>query len=62
MTIDVHAFDSNPFVAAVHAAQASGIHFFSMAETDCSEAMLRRLYDLNTAIGLDIPGINRCLL
>ncbi len=56
MVLDVAAFNRTPFAGAIQAVQATGIRFFSLAETDSSEAMLRRLYDLNTRTGMDIPG------
>ncbi|HLV80383.1 MAG TPA: GNAT family N-acetyltransferase [Chthonomonadaceae bacterium] len=54
--LDVAAFDPAPFAGILAKVEAMGIHFFTFADTDGSEAAQRKLYELNTLTGMDIPG------
>jgi GNAT superfamily N-acetyltransferase len=55
-TLDLAGFDEAPFAGAVARAEAAGLVFRSLADYGDTEAARRRLYDLNTACVLDIPG------
>jgi GNAT superfamily N-acetyltransferase len=54
--LELTAFDPAPFAGIREEVEASGLHFFSFADTDGSEAAQRKLYDLNTITGYDQPG------
>ena len=54
--LNVADFDETRFAGVVEAAQASGIVFFSFADTDGSEAQQRLLWELNTYAPVGQPG------
>lgn len=54
--IDVKAADEGPFAGSIAEAEATGIHFFSLADLPDTEETRRKLYDLNKSIDADIPG------
>jgi GNAT superfamily N-acetyltransferase len=55
-TLRVAAFDERPFLAALEAASAQGISFFSLAEVGDTRAARERLWELERTVTLDIPG------
>ncbi|MDF2630727.1 MAG: family N-acetyltransferase [Symbiobacteriaceae bacterium] len=64
-TIDRHLFSSSllvaefdpaPFAGVLERVEASGIRFFTMADAGDTEEARRRMYAVNKATSLDIPG------
>jgi GNAT superfamily N-acetyltransferase len=55
-TLDLHSFDETPFVPALDAARAAGIRFLTMADADDTDEARRALWELERAVGRDIPG------
>jgi GNAT superfamily N-acetyltransferase len=56
--LDIASFDDRPFAGTIEAVAATGIRFFTFADLAGTEADQRRLYDLDTVTGLDLPGID----
>ena len=54
--LDVQAFDEAPFAAAIEAAEATGIRFFSMSDLGNSPEAQRKLYELNKYVDSEVPG------
>lgn len=54
--LDLAAFDPVPFAGVVEAVAASGIRFFTMADVGDTAEARSRLYEVNRACSLDIPG------
>jgi len=52
----LETFDSSRFAGVVETLQAEGIRFFSFADTNGSEEDQRKLYEINTLLGHDVPG------
>lgn len=57
--LDLASFDEAPFVGALSAAEARGIRFASLADLGDTADVRRRLYEVNRATALDIPGYGR---
>jgi RimJ/RimL family protein N-acetyltransferase len=55
-TLDVANFDEAPFSGVIEQVEASGIRFFTLADTGRSDDALRQLYELNRGAVLDEPG------
>jgi GNAT superfamily N-acetyltransferase len=55
-TLDVTIFDETTFGNCLSTLGATGIRFFTMADVENSPAARRKLYELNHATNLDIPG------
>lgn len=55
-TLDFAGFDERRFAGVVDAVAATGIRFFSLADAGDTEAMRRRLYAIDRATTLDVPG------
>lgn len=55
-TLEVAAFDPASFAGVVEAVEATGIRFFSMADAGDTPEARSRLYGVNRACSLDIPG------
>ncbi len=55
-TLDLATFDEARFAGHMEAIQASGIHFFTLADQGNTLEAQRRLYDLNARLVADIPG------
>jgi GNAT superfamily N-acetyltransferase len=56
MTLDLRAFDDQPYDALLTRLEGEGFQFTSMAELGDTEAARRQLYLLNEATSMDIPG------
>lgn len=54
-TLDLATFDETPFTGVIEAAEAGGIHFFTLAD-EPGEATERKLYELDKQTTYDIPG------
>lgn len=54
-TLDLDAFDESPFTGVLSAAEAKGIRFFTLADSDTPETR-RALYELYGRTMVDIPG------
>jgi GNAT superfamily N-acetyltransferase len=57
-TLDLESFDETPFQGLISSLEAAGIRFFSLAEAGNTQEALRKLYSVNYATALDIPGSN----
>jgi GNAT superfamily N-acetyltransferase len=55
-TLDLATFETERFADVIPEVAATGIRFFSFADTDGSEEAQRKLFELNTTTGRDIPG------
>jgi GNAT superfamily N-acetyltransferase len=55
-SLDLATFDERPFVGAIAAAEARGIRFVTLADLGGAEDAQRRLYAVNRAASLDVPG------
>jgi RimJ/RimL family protein N-acetyltransferase len=55
----VSEFDDAPFAGVVDRVKASGIRFFTMADAGDTPDARRRMYEVNKATSLDIPGRDR---
>jgi GNAT superfamily N-acetyltransferase len=55
-SLNLLTFDEDAFADVVARVEASGIHFFTLAETGKTEAALHQLYDLNRMASLEEPG------
>jgi GNAT superfamily N-acetyltransferase len=55
-TLDLTTFDESPYEYLIPALEASGIRFFSLADAGNTRTALRKLYEVNYATVLDIPG------
>lgn len=55
-TLDLATFDESRFAGVIESAQARGIRFFTFAEVGDTAEHRRRLYELDKANALDIPG------
>lgn len=55
-TLDLVTFDEGRFTGVVERVQASGIRFFTLADTDQGEDALRKLYEVYRHTSRDIPG------
>lgn len=55
-TIALSAFDERPFAGLVESIEATGIHFFSLADVGDTEQARRKLHAVNTAVSADSPG------
>ncbi len=55
-TLDLASFDELRFAGAIERQEAAGIHFLTLADLGDTEAAQRKLYALNRAYVLDIPG------
>ncbi|HYG57150.1 MAG TPA: GNAT family N-acetyltransferase [Symbiobacteriaceae bacterium] len=58
-SLDVAAFDEAPFAGVVDRVTAAGIRFFTMAEAGDTPEARAKLWALNRAVSLDIPGRER---
>ncbi len=56
MTLDLRAFDEEPYANLVASLEGEGFHFTSMAALGDGEEAQRKLYELDTATSLDRPG------
>lgn len=56
--LELGTFDWERFAGLVRKVEATGIRFFSFAETDGSVEAQRKLYELNTIAGMDEPGFD----
>lgn len=54
--LPLNEFDPTPFAAVVAAVRQSGIRFFTMADAGDTTEARRRMYEVNRATSLDIPG------
>jgi GNAT superfamily N-acetyltransferase len=54
--LDLNTFDESPYSGLISALEATGIRFFSLADAGNTRTALRKLYDVNYATVLDIPG------
>ncbi|HUY77110.1 MAG TPA: GNAT family N-acetyltransferase [Ktedonobacterales bacterium] len=61
-TLDLATFDERPFVGAIAAAEARGIGFVTLADQGESEDAQRRLYAINRAASLDVPGADQSFM
>jgi GNAT superfamily N-acetyltransferase len=57
-TLDLAAFGETPYQGVIPALEAAGMRFFSMADLGDSQAARLKLYALNHATSLDVPGAN----
>jgi GNAT superfamily N-acetyltransferase len=57
-TLDLTAFDETPYRDVIPALEAAGIRFFSLADLHDSPEARLKLYALNHATSLDVPGAN----
>jgi GNAT superfamily N-acetyltransferase len=55
-TLSVAGFDERPFLAALEAAEAKGIRFFSLADVGDTREARERLWALERTVALDVPG------
>lgn len=55
-TLDLATFDESRFAGAVERIEASGIRFFSVADLGNTEEAQRKLWEINTRTGNDVPG------
>lgn len=55
-TIDLKTFDESRFARLVEVVEATGIHFFSLAEVGDTEKSRHKLYAVNSAVSADSPG------
>ncbi|HLV97811.1 MAG TPA: GNAT family N-acetyltransferase [Ktedonobacterales bacterium] len=55
-TLDLDAFDERRFAGHIEAIEASGIHFFTLADLGNTKEAQRRLHSLNERINRDTPG------
>ena len=55
-SLELDGLNLAPFWEAVERAEAKGIQFFAFADTPMGDDDLWRLYDVNMATALDIPG------
>lgn len=55
-TLDLKTFDETPFVDAISATEQAGFRFFTLADLADTEEVRHKLYTLNRATVLDIPG------
>lgn len=56
MTLDLRAFDGEPYANLAASLEGEGFHFTSMAALGDGEEAQRELYELNNATSLDRPG------
>ncbi|HYF94613.1 MAG TPA: GNAT family N-acetyltransferase [Symbiobacteriaceae bacterium] len=56
-TLDHNVFDEAPFSGVIEQVEASGIHFFTLAD-DPGEETARKLYELYNRTAWDIPGFD----
>jgi GNAT superfamily N-acetyltransferase len=54
--LDVASFDPAPYRSLLEGLQTDGFRFFSLADLGDTEEARRKLHDINTETGLDIPG------
>ncbi len=55
-TLDLKTFDGTPYCDLISTLQTAGIRFFTMAGLNDSTIARRKLYEINYASTLDIPG------
>ncbi len=53
--LDLTSFDESPFVGTVESVEASGIHFFTLAEVGNTLGNQQKLYELNRSCAADNP-------
>jgi GNAT superfamily N-acetyltransferase len=56
-TLDLVAFDERPFLPAIAHLADSGIQIHTLADFGDTQAARRKLYEVNYATALDIPGV-----
>jgi GNAT superfamily N-acetyltransferase len=56
-TLDLIAFDERPYTPEVATLEAAGIRIASLADFGDSQAARQKLYEVNYATALDIPGV-----
>ena len=54
--IDLERFDERPFAGLIEAVEADGIRFFSLADVENTEDMLKQLHAVNYRASLDDPA------
>jgi GNAT superfamily N-acetyltransferase len=54
--LDLAHFDETPFLPLIAPAVAAGLHIFSLADLPAERETWRKLYEVNAATVLDIPG------
>jgi len=55
-SLAVNDFDPTPFAGTVDEVRSAGIRFFTLADESDTPAARRKLYELNRACSLEIPG------
>jgi len=55
-SLDLEPFDEKPFLPIIAGLERQGIRFGSLADYPASDESLRKFYDLNLAVLLDVPG------
>ncbi len=55
-TLNLAAFDESRFAGTIERAEASGIHFFTLADEGDTEAARRRAWEVERRVCQDIPG------
>lgn len=61
-TLDLSAFNEQPFVVALDTARAAGIRFFTMADVGDTPAARRSLYEVERTTAREIPGGSESVL
>jgi len=56
--LDLASFDETPYLPVIAALEARGVHFFSLADFNDTVENRHKLYELNNANVLDIPGMD----
>lgn len=55
-TLDLGTFGEKHFAGVIESLEASGIHFFTLADLGNTQEAQRKLYEINRRYGFDIPG------
>lgn len=55
-TLDLQTFNAQRFAGLVESVEASGIHFFSLADLGNTLEAQRKLYEINRRYAFDVPG------